>query len=275
MPDLIYDIGMHTGEDSEFYLRKGFRVVAVEADPELCKASADRLHDFVAAGELTIVNRAITRRRGATTFYRTSVSGWGTVVPEWKADMEARGVTIDSIVVEGITLAELVDEYGDAFYAKLDIEGMDRRALESLRHTSVRPRYVSMETSYSRHPNLAAIEADFETLQQLGYDRFKIVDQTSVPFQVPPSPALVGREVAVEFVEGASGLFGEETPGEWNSAEKALAAFRRMSTIRWLHTRLYRRPRIYRYFCSIMSRLSAERPNLDWYDIHAKHSSVE
>ena len=30
--DLIYDVGMHRGEDTAFYLRKGFRVVAVEAD---------------------------------------------------------------------------------------------------------------------------------------------------------------------------------------------------------------------------------------------------
>ena len=33
---LIFDIGCHLGEDSEFYLRKGFKVVAVEANPELC-----------------------------------------------------------------------------------------------------------------------------------------------------------------------------------------------------------------------------------------------
>ena len=43
MSDLIYDIGMHEGEDSEFYLLKGFRVVAVEADPDLCQAAAERL----------------------------------------------------------------------------------------------------------------------------------------------------------------------------------------------------------------------------------------
>jgi len=28
---LIIDVGMHKGYDTEFYLRKGFRVVAVEA----------------------------------------------------------------------------------------------------------------------------------------------------------------------------------------------------------------------------------------------------
>jgi len=33
--DLIYDVGLHKGEDAEFYLRKGFRVVAFEADSDL------------------------------------------------------------------------------------------------------------------------------------------------------------------------------------------------------------------------------------------------
>lgn len=41
MTDLIYDIGMQQGEDSKFYLLKGLRVVAAEADCELCQAAAD------------------------------------------------------------------------------------------------------------------------------------------------------------------------------------------------------------------------------------------
>ncbi len=34
--NLIYDLGSHNGQDSEFYLKKGFIVVAVEANPTLC-----------------------------------------------------------------------------------------------------------------------------------------------------------------------------------------------------------------------------------------------
>jgi FkbM family methyltransferase len=33
---LIYDVGAHKGEDTKFYLAKGFSVVAIEASPELC-----------------------------------------------------------------------------------------------------------------------------------------------------------------------------------------------------------------------------------------------
>lgn len=47
--DLIFDIGMHRGEDSEFYLRKGFRVVAVEAIDSFCRTVAERLVESVPA----------------------------------------------------------------------------------------------------------------------------------------------------------------------------------------------------------------------------------
>ncbi len=29
IPDLIYDVGMHDGEDTAYYLARGYRVVAI------------------------------------------------------------------------------------------------------------------------------------------------------------------------------------------------------------------------------------------------------
>ena len=33
--NLIFDFGFHNGDDSDFYLRKGYNIVAIEANPEL------------------------------------------------------------------------------------------------------------------------------------------------------------------------------------------------------------------------------------------------
>jgi len=275
MTELIYDIGMHDGDDTEFYLRKGFRVVAVEADPETCRTTAERFTNFLATGQLTIVNRAIAPARGPLIFYRSRTSGWGTIVSEIDIDNAARGVASDEIIVEGITLADLVSEHGDAFYMKIDIEGMDRRALESLATTSVRPKYLSMETSFSRNPSFEAARGDFELLGHLGYDRFKIIDQAQIEDQLPPRPPLTGAFVPIRFTSGASGLFGEETPGPWQAIEGALAEFRRLIRRKWLDVRLYRNMRYYLLYCRIMFRLTGRYSNLGWYDIHAKHSSVD
>ena len=57
--DLIYDIGMHKGEDAEFYLLKGFRVVAIEADPDLVESCKDRLEKFITTEQLEIIEGAI------------------------------------------------------------------------------------------------------------------------------------------------------------------------------------------------------------------------
>lgn len=276
MSDLIYDIGMHDGDDSDFYLRKGFRVVAVEADPELCEQASRRFASEIAEGRITIVNRAIAPVAGPVTFYRSTIPGWGTVVESWNTDNAVRGVAAEALVVEGITLADLVEEHGDAFYMKVDIEGMDHIALEGLASTFARPRYLSMETSFARSPAITSIEQDFAMLTRFGYDHFKIVDQAAVPQQVPPSPALVGKYVAHAFSDGSSGLFGEESPGEWQSAQDALESFRQTCRKKRLRLLLYRNTLIYLYYSRVMQRLAGgEPPNLSWYDIHAKHGSVD
>ena len=275
MTDLIYDVGMHNGDDSLFYLLKGFRVVAVEADPQLCEAARDRLRPFVESGRLTIVNRAVVPKAGPATFHRSSTPGWGTVVEDWHRYNVAHGVAAESVVVDGTTLADLIKIHGPPVYLKVDIEGMDRVALESLAATAVRPRYLSIETSFDRSPTMTAIESEFATLVPLGYDRFKIVDQGKVPEQVPPSPARMGKYVPYVFSDSASGLFGEEAPGEWLSAQAALESFRQVCRKHWLPLLLRRKTRLYPYYVGIMVRLSGQIPNLGWYDIHAKHSSVE
>jgi FkbM family methyltransferase len=266
---------MHDGDDSDFYLRKGFRVVAVEADPEICRATAERFPRFLETGQLTIVNRAIAPTRGPVTFYRSETSGWGSVVSKWAHDNAALGVASVPIIVDGITLADLVGKYGGAFYMKLDIEGMDRRALESLAATSVRPKYVSIETSFARDPTFDTVKEEFQLLKRLGYDRFKIIDQVHVRDQSPPHPPLAGTYVPIGFTTGASGLFGEESPGPWLTKDEALAEFGRLVRWKWLEVRLYRNIRYYLLYCKIMFRLTGRHSNLGWYDIHAKHSSVD
>ena len=275
MTELVYDIGMGDGDDSLFYLLKGFRVVAVEADPSLCDAARVRLRAFIEKGQLTIVNRAVVAKAGPATLHRSSTPGWGTVVENWHRYNVAHGVAADSIVVDGATLAELVKVDDPPFYLKIDIEGMDRAALDSLAATTVRPRYISIETSFERSPTMASISSEFATLAKLGYDRFKIVDQARVPEQVPEKPARMGKYIPYTFTDSASGMFGEEAPGEWQSAHAALLSFRQLCRKHWLPLLLHRKTRLYPHYVGIMVRLFGHSPNLGWYDIHAKHSSVE
>jgi 16S rRNA A1518/A1519 N6-dimethyltransferase RsmA/KsgA/DIM1 with predicted DNA glycosylase/AP lyase activity len=64
-PDLIYDVGMHTSEDTEFYLKKGFRVVAFEADPELAQRCREKFSAAIEQNRLVIVEGAIVNVEAA------------------------------------------------------------------------------------------------------------------------------------------------------------------------------------------------------------------
>ena len=52
---LIFDVGAHKGEDTTFYLKKGFKVIAVEANPALAQGLRDRFQWAIEPGQLTVV----------------------------------------------------------------------------------------------------------------------------------------------------------------------------------------------------------------------------
>jgi FkbM family methyltransferase len=223
--DLIFDLGMHHGEDTEFYLAKGFRVLAVEANPDLCAEVGTRLASAVADGSLTIVNRAIAEEPGEITFYENDLSAWGTVDAAWAARNRRLGSNSRERTVIAATMAELLVEHGTPYYIKIDIEGMDMVALRGFSGVAARPKFVSIE---SDKVSFRALRQEFETLTDLGYDRFKLVSQRDVPKQQPPNPPLEGNYVPRSFELGASGLFGDEAPGKWVSAGEAIEAYRRV-----------------------------------------------
>jgi phosphopantothenate synthetase len=54
---LVFDIGLHDGRDTNHYLREGWRVVAVDANPVMCAAAETNFRDCVRTGQLKVVNR--------------------------------------------------------------------------------------------------------------------------------------------------------------------------------------------------------------------------
>jgi FkbM family methyltransferase len=222
--DLIFDVGLHVGQDTAFYLKKGYRVVAVEANPELCQKAEDRFHQAIQDGRLLLVNKAITSKPGPVTFYRNlDKSVWGTVDPAWAERNIRLGTRNESITVEGVTIDQLLRQYGVPYYLKIDIEGLDMVCVEGLTAMESRPRYVSIESTKDSFPEL---RREIDTFLRLGYDRFKIVNQERVPRQVSPNPAQEGQYVDHRFEFDATGLFGEEAPGRWLSAEQTIDAYR-------------------------------------------------
>jgi len=66
---LVFDVGMHTGRDTDFYLKKGFSVVAIEASPTLVKHAEHEFSRALASGQLILHPVAISDRSGEVEFY--------------------------------------------------------------------------------------------------------------------------------------------------------------------------------------------------------------
>jgi FkbM family methyltransferase len=264
--DLIYDVGAFRGEDTGFYLAKGFRVVAVEANPALVAQLESRFAAPLADGRLRLVAAAISERAGPARFYVNDLHPvWSTTSPEWVARNLRRGTPSREITVPGATFGSLLRQHGVPYYLKIDIEGADLLCLQALREERSRPRYVSLESSMTSWHDLLA---EFRLLRELGYRRFQIVNQLLVPRQRPPAPAREGGYVEQVFDRDATGLFGAELPGRWLTARQAIRRYRRI----FLEYRLFGND-------GIVSTLDWKRPLLrrfkfllperKWHDTHA------
>ena len=224
--DLIYDVGLHKGEDSEFYLKKGFRVVAIEALPALARLAAERLRPYLDSGQLVILNVAVAEKDGPLTFFENpGQSLWGTAFPDWAERYSRIGSSPIKTTVQGMNFANILSRHGIPYYLKVDIEGADILCLEALKSFDSKPKYLSIESSKT---SWRGLRNEFALLSTLGYSRFKVIPQHDTTSQVCPFPAREGRYTDHHFEDMASGLFGEEAPGEWLSETDAFRIYRRI-----------------------------------------------
>jgi FkbM family methyltransferase len=223
--DLIFDVGAHHGEDTEFYLKKGFRVVAIEANPSFCGLIKQKFNDAVESGQLTVVDVAISSEQGVVDFFvNEDVSVWGTTDAEWVTRNRLLGArNVKKIAVQCSSLSAIVRKYGMPRYCKIDIEGKDTEAALSLSELGQAPEFISIESEKLSWEKLIK---QFEVLRALGYRKYKIIDQSMISFFECPSPATEGKYVVHHFEEGSSGLFGNELPGHWLSAAEAIEVYK-------------------------------------------------
>jgi FkbM family methyltransferase len=261
-PLLVFDIGAHLGADTAYYLSRGFRVVAVEANPELAR----RLTALDRSGRLCVEARALSDSHAAVALH-VPIDGradcWATTSNE-QADMLAKAkVRTRTIEVNTVSLDTLVERYGTPYYIKCDIEGSDALFLEMLARLDRKPATVSVELTQL---SLSALLQQLKLIHSCGYKRFVIRDQG----RLPSAAFAAGR---VHRIEGMwSGPFGVEIDDggalSWRQARRSAIAIA-------LRSRLFGefgiagRLRLYG-LVRRLARVPLFRPLLytSWYDIH-------
>ena len=277
--DLIYDIGMNNGDDTAYYLYKGYRVVAVEANPILVERAKERFADEIKNNRLVILNVGISDKSGTAKFYVNDVKD------EWSAfdfEIASRGLNVPprEIVVECVRLKEILDKYGVPFYLKTDIEGNDIFVLEDLNKDDL-PMYVSVEAHSLQYMCILSVLGynSFKCIDQTNHNNPKIINNENCLFRTgrsihnrsfvlanffisrfPKVKAFIKKKLRAEIVQkadnanwvfmpGCSGPFGEDTFGDWGVLEEVTYNFLHF------HFRQKSRGRINIY---------------GWHDIHAR-----
>lgn len=235
--DLVIDLGMNNGDDTAYYLARGLRVVAVEANPSLCLQARGRFAQALSQGQLTLINAAISESDGLQTFYINRVNDhWSSLDASWAG---REGHALEEVPIEGLPIDALFKQVGVPLYLKVDVEGADELVLDQLIGLPQLPQYLSVEDCRFGFRYLSKMSA-------LGYERFQILDQSEVP-------TLTDLQVNWQFAAGSSGPFGEALPGKWLSAAE-------MDT---------------HYSRTVRDRQgNRHAPRTHWWDIHARGSQA-
>ena len=240
-PTLIFDVGVCNGDDSAYYLHKGFRVVGIEANPILIPILRERFRREIVDGRYELQAVGIAEDEGEARFWVNDDK------PEWssfdRSIASRNGSRHHFVTVRTSSLRSIIERFGVPFYCKIDIEGNDDLCLTSLT-ACLRPRFLSIEL----------LDGGWQIagLRELGYTKFKIISQRTLrqPSTIMTSlksrlPYLAKRVVAAaesrlkryapdrqwRHARGSSGPFGDETHGEWRSAAEVRDDWQRTLTL--------------------------------------------
>lgn len=276
--NLIFDVGMHHGQDTDYYLKRGFHVVGFEANPHNAKFCRERFKSAIDSGQLVIVEGAIADRavakenNGKVRFFLNQNSSlWGSTSVEWAERSEMLGTVNQAIEVDAVDFVECLNKFGIPRYLKADIVGHEIMCLKALLEFENKPDYISIR---SEKVIFDKLRQEFDLFNKLGYDRFKVIQQSRLNWQTNYKSA-DDAEIVYNFEEGASGPFAEETEGDWEYLHATLQRYKRIFFLYRLFGdySFLNRSSIGRKLISNLERI-VRRPLPGWYDTHAKHSSV-
>jgi FkbM family methyltransferase len=245
MRRLIYDVGMHNGSDTEFYLRKDFNVIAIEANPDYVTRARQRFNGEIAAGRLIIYDVALTDAPGEVAFFVHEHDDWSRTNLAYD-DRFAEG-TYREIKVHGMRFSEIARAHPQPYYIKLDIEGPERMVIEQMFSIGIFPPFLSFEVNTDTFAILGLVLAH-------GYEDFQLLAQRDKSKLRLPNPSLEGRFYEACFDGYMSGPFGLELPGPWVSAAQIRATLE-------AHNRK-------------IAEGAAEDVYNEWFDVHARHRNA-
>lgn len=208
---IIYDFGANNGDDLPYYLKKADLVVAVEANPSLCRLMEARFSAAIHADKLRIENLVVVGdgEEESVDFYlhkRHHVLG------QLSQPDESVIGDYDRVSLHSKPVMQVLRKHGAPYYIKLDIEGGDEAILQELFRNRVTPPFISAESTSIRV---------FALLAAMGeYRSFKLVEGATVAKKFKDCTISVnGSYERYSFPGQSAGPFGEDIPGPWMNGD--------------------------------------------------------
>lgn len=210
MTKIIYDIGSNNGDDIPYYLLKADKVVAVEANPVLAGAIANRFASEIDAGRLHVESCVLTdgSGSGSATFYVHRHYHFLSQFPK-PADDVAQD--FEAIELASLGVKKLMEEQGAPFYVKTDVENYDQVIIRALFDAGIYPPYISAESH--------SIEVFALLVASGAYHAFKLVEGDTVSRRYADVEIRTAEgPKAYRFPRHSAGPFAEDIEGPWMTA---------------------------------------------------------
>ena len=273
---LVFDIGAHLGEDTEYYLARGFDVIAFECMPENIKQIQDKFPKEIRDKSLILETRALLVGGGEdreATFFVDRISFWGTLHKDWAERNQRLGSQNRSISVKTMEPSDTYELYGKPYFMKIDVEGEDVNVLKSLSNITIqeRSKYISIESSKTSWKSLIN---EFRVFEDLGYTHFAVRPQSKMAKTTTQWVASDGKKCSLRHKKDSSGPFGGDLDeSAWMSKRQAIRRYKII--FMWyflfgddgiLAPRKIKNIILRRKYSRLLNRLRLK----DWYDTHAK-----
>jgi FkbM family methyltransferase len=210
---VIYDFGMNNGDDLEYYLLKGVRVVGVEANERLCSIVRERFSEHIKDGRLTVLNVALTEVEidDPLTFYIHKSNHVLSQLPTPPPDTIH---LFEPVQVRGRTPAGIIREFGPPLYVKIDVEHYDQAVLSNLFSANIFPPEISAESH--------SVEI-FSLLVVNGYNAFSLVEGSTVATKYRNAMIRTAQGLRpFTFRYHSAGPFGEDIRNRWEDRDTFL-----------------------------------------------------
>jgi len=210
MKKIIYDFGANIGDNIPYYLKKADVVVAVEANPALCRMMEARFSRELKSGQLHIENCVLTTNsEKEVCFY---VHKQIHFVSQFPKPTDSYIGSFHQIMLPSLSPATIVNKYGAPFYIKIDIEHYDQAILAGLFQNDIYPQFISAE---SHNIDIFAM-----LVACARYNAFKLVDGRSVCEKYKNFSFISndGNSEIYSFPYHSAGPFGDDVSGNWMPA---------------------------------------------------------